>query len=150
MKLITSQPAVLSYAGENSRSKIADLRALGFSDPVRLITSLPSVLGYATASIRGKIADLFELGFPDPVNLITSLPAIMGYARERLLLCGKIVMQLCDDEKERMFLQLIKQPRTAIDAVATAQPGTWTEVRAIIAATKNAEKLKSDQARSSY
>ena len=80
------------------------------------------------------------------VNLITSLPAIMGYARERLLLCGKIVMQLCDDEKERMFLQLIKQPRTAIDAVATAQPGSWTEVRAIMASTRG--KLKFDHARS--
>ena len=55
-------------------------------------------------------------------------------------------MQLCDDEKERMFLQLIKQPRTAIDAVAAAQPDTWTEVRAIMAATRG--QLKVDHARS--
>ena len=96
--------------------------------------------------MRTKIADLRELGFADPVKMITSTPAILGYAPERLLLCGKIVMQLRDEEKERMFLQLIKQPRTAIDAVATAQPGTWTEVRAIIAATRG--KLKFDHARS--
>ena len=53
--------------------------------------------------------------------MITSVPAIMGYSRERLILCGKIVMQLRDREKERKFLRLIKQPRTAIDAVATAR-----------------------------
>ena len=52
-------------------------------------------------------------------------------------------MQLGDDDKERMFLQLIRQPRTAIDAVATAQPNTWSRVRAIIlAASKISEKLK--------
>ena len=66
--------------------------------------------------------------------MVAAIPALLGYSRERLLLCGKIVMQLGDDDKERMFLQLIRQPRTAIDAVATAQPNTWSEVRAIILA----------------
>ena len=73
--------------------------------------------------------------------MVAAIPALLGYSRERVLLCGKIVMQLGDDDKERMFLQLIRQPRTAIDAVATAQPNTWSEVRAIIlAASKIREK----------
>jgi hypothetical protein len=45
--------------------------------------------------------------------------------------------------RNECFLQLIKQPRTAIDAVATAQPGPWTEVRAIIAATKTKLEVRS-------
>ena len=86
-------------------------------------------------SIRGKIADLRELGFADPVKMITPNPAILGYAQERLLLCGWIVMGL-DNGNEQMFVGLIKEPRAVIDAVAAAQPRTWSEVRAIITRVK--------------
>jgi hypothetical protein len=136
VKMISSNPAIPSYAVENIRSKIIDLRELGFSDPVKMITSLPAILGYAIDSIRGKVDDLHQLGFADPIKMITSLPAIMGYARERLLLCGRIVMQLDEDGTDRMFAQLIKQPRAAIEAVAATQPRTWSEIRAIISAAK--------------
>ena len=63
----------------------------------------------------------------------------MGYARERLLLCGRIVMQLDEDGTDKMFAQLIKQPRAAIEAAAATQPRTWSEIRAIISAAKKAE-----------
>jgi hypothetical protein len=102
-----------------------------------MITSLPAVLGYAISNIRGRIADLRELGFADPVTMITSLPAILGYARERLILCGTIVMRLDDDNPDGMLARLIRQPHAVIDTVAAAQPRTWSEVRIIIvAATK--------------
>ena len=138
--MITTLPAILCYAVENIRTKIIGLRELGFSDPVKMITSLPAILGYAIDSIRSKLADLRQLGFADPVKMITSLPAIMGYARERLLLCGKIVMQLDDDGTDGMFAQLIRQPRAVIDAIAAAQPRTWSEVRIIAAAAKRNAK----------
>jgi hypothetical protein len=117
--------------------KISGLRELGFSDPLKMITSLPTILGYSIDSIRGKLDDLRQLGFADPVKMITSLPAILGYSRERLLLCGKIVMQLDDGGSDRMFAQFIKQPRGVIDAVAAAEPRTWSEVRIIMAAGKS-------------
>jgi hypothetical protein len=129
-------PAILGYSIDNIRGKIADLRELGFADPVKMITSLPVILGYAIYNIRGRIADLHELGFADPVKMITSSPAILGYARERLLTCGRIVMGLDDDRADQMFAQLIKQPRAVIDAVAIAQPRTWSDVQTIIVATK--------------
>jgi hypothetical protein len=137
IKMITSGPAILSYAVENVRMKISGLRELGFSDPLKMITSLPTILGYSIDSIRGKLDDLRQLGFADPVKMITSLPAILGYSRERLLLCGKIVMQLDDGGSDRMFAQFIKQPRGVIDAVAAAEPRTWSEVRIIMAAGKS-------------
>jgi hypothetical protein len=101
-----------------------------------MITSSPAILGYAIENIRGKIADLRELGFADPVKMITSLPAILGYARERLLLCGRIVMRLDDDNPDGMLARLIKQPRAVIDTVAVAQPRTWSEIRTFISAAK--------------
>ena len=42
---------------------MADLRELGFADPVKLVALFPAILGYAMDNIRGKIADLRELGF---------------------------------------------------------------------------------------
>jgi hypothetical protein len=139
VKLITSLPAIMGLAIDNMRGKIADLRVLGFADPVKMITSSPAILGYAIGNIRGKIADLRELGFADPVKMITSLPAILGYSRERLLLCGSTVMRL-DDGADGLLARLIKQPRAVIDAVAVADPRTWSEVRAIIAAAKTSTK----------
>ena len=82
------------------------------------------------------MADLRELGFADPVKMITSSPAILGYARERLLLCGRVVMRLDDDGADGMLAPLIKQSRAVIDAVALARPRTWAEVRGIILAAK--------------
>jgi hypothetical protein len=35
-----------------------------------------------------------------------------------------------------MLARLIKEPRAVIDAVAAAQPRTWSEVRAIITGVK--------------
>jgi hypothetical protein len=69
-----------------------------------------------------------------------SRPPIAGYARERLLLCGKIITEL-DEGTEGMFMQLIKQQRAVIDAVAAAQPGTWSEVRATVGQTKKREMV---------
>ena len=37
--------------------RIADLRQLGFADPVKMITSSPEILGFAIDNIRGKIAN---------------------------------------------------------------------------------------------
>ena len=65
---------------DNIRNKIADLRELGFADPVKMITSRPTILDLAIDNICGKIADLHELGFADPVTMIASTPAILTYA----------------------------------------------------------------------
>ena len=121
------------------QGKIADLRELGFADPVKMIRTNSSILGYAIDNIRGKIADLRELGFVDPVKMITSNPVILGYARERLLLCGRIIMRL-DGQTAQMFDWLINKPRALIDAVDAAQSRTWSEVRTIVAAAKNKAK----------
>jgi hypothetical protein len=67
--------------------------------------------------------------------MITLFPAILGYAQERVLLCGGIVMGL-DKGTDDMFARLIKEPRAVIDAVAAAQPRTWSEVGAIITKAK--------------
>jgi hypothetical protein len=91
-------------------------------------------------NIRGRIADLRKLGFADPVKMITSNPVILGYARDRILLCGRIIMGLHDDQTDQMFCWLIKKPRAFINAVEAAQPRTWSEVRTIVAAAKNKAK----------
>jgi hypothetical protein len=139
--MITSSPAILGYAIANIRGKIADLRELGFADPVKMITSSPAILTYAINTVRGKIADLRELGSADPVKMITSSPAILGYARERLLLCGRIIMRLHDGRTDQMFPWLIKQPRAFIDGVEAVQPRTWAEIRTIISAAKKGAAL---------
>jgi hypothetical protein len=74
--------------------------------------------------------------------MVASLPAILGYARERLLLCGRIVTRLEDGRPDVMLARLIKKPRAVIDTVAAAQPRTWSEVRAIIAAVKKKSERK--------
>src|SRR5262245_55703949 len=140
VKMITSFPAILDLAIKNIRGKIADLRELGFADPVKMITSFPAIIALAIENLRGKIVDLRELGFADPVKMITSNPLILGYARDRLLLCGRIIMRLQGDQTDEMFCWLIKKPRALIDAVEAAQPRTWSEVRTIVAAAKNKAK----------
>jgi hypothetical protein len=120
---------------DNIRGRITDLRELGFSDPVQMITSSPTTLGLAIDNIRGRIADLRELGFNDPVKMVTLRPAILGYSRERVLLCGRIVMRL-RERTDSMLGRLIKESRAVIDAVAVAQPRTWADVRAIIVVAK--------------
>ena len=61
-----------------NRSKIADLRDLGFADPVKMITSFPEIAGLTSDNVRRKIADLRDLGFADPVKMITYFPQILG------------------------------------------------------------------------
>src|SRR6185369_15349215 len=134
VKMITSSPTILGLAIDNIRGRIAGLRELGFNDPVKMITSSPTILGLAIDNIRGKITDLRELGFSDPVKMVTSRPAILGYARERVLLCSRIVMCL-EERTDNMLGRLIKESRAVIDAVAVAQPRTWTDVHAIVVAT---------------
>jgi hypothetical protein len=41
---------------DNIRNKIADLRELGFADPVKMVTSRPTILDLAIDNISGKIA----------------------------------------------------------------------------------------------
>jgi hypothetical protein len=142
VKMITARPAILGCAIDNVRGKIADLRELGFADPVKMITSSPAIMGLAIAGMRTKIANLRELGFADPVQMITSSPAILGYAPERLLLCGRILTRLEDGMADDMLARLSKEPRAVIDAVAAAQPRTWSEVRAILAAAKKSRVIK--------
>jgi len=60
------------------RRKIAELRELGFADPVEIITSTPPILRLASENLRRKIADLRDLSFTDPVKMITSLPRSSG------------------------------------------------------------------------
>jgi hypothetical protein len=131
----------LTYSIENIRSKIAGLRELGFADPVKMITSFPPILDLAMENIRDRITDLRKLGLADPVKMITSNPVILGYARERLLLCGRIVMRLHDGNPDQMLAWLIKKPRALIDAVEAAQPRTWAEIRTIISAAKKSAAL---------
>jgi hypothetical protein len=140
VKMITSNPTILGYAIDNIRGKIAGLRELGFADPIKMITSSPAILTYAINTVRGKITDLRELGFVDPVKMITSNPTILGYARERLLLCGRIVIRLHDGNPDQMFAWLIKKPRAFIDAIDAIQPRTWSQLRAIIAAARKNPK----------
>jgi hypothetical protein len=59
----------------------------------------------------------------------------LGYSRERVLLCGRIVMRL-EERTDNMLGRLIKESRAVIDAVAVAQPRTWADVRAIIVVAK--------------
>jgi hypothetical protein len=80
-----------------------------------MVTLNPSILGLAMDNIRGRIADLRELGFNDPVKMVTSRPAILGYARERVLICGRIVMRL-EERTDDMLGRLIKESRAVIDA----------------------------------
>ena len=79
----------------------------------------------------------------DPVNMITPNPAILGYAQERLLLCGRIVTGL-DNGNDQMLVRLIKEPRAVIDAVAAAQPRSWSEVRAVITRVKGTSTTLAD------
>jgi len=69
------------------------------------------------------------------VKMVTSTPTILGYARERVLHCGRIVMCL-EERTDNMLGRLIKESRAVIDAVAVAQPRTWSDVRAIIVLAK--------------
>src|SRR4029078_4287222 len=117
------------------RGRIADLHDLGFADPVKMVTSSPTILGLAIDNIRGRITELRELGFSDPVKMVTSRPAILGYARERVLLCGRIVMCL-EERTDNMLGRLIKESRAVIDAVAIAQPRTWSDVHAVMVVAK--------------
>jgi hypothetical protein len=62
--MITSSPAILELTIDNIRRKIADLRELGFTDPVKMITSSPPILGLAIDNIRGKLSDLRDSALP--------------------------------------------------------------------------------------
>ena len=135
IKMITSFPQILGLRIDNIRGRITDLRELGFNDPVKMVTSSPTILGLAIDNIRGRIADLRELGFNDPVKMVTLRPAILGYARERVLICGRIVMRL-EERTDNMLGRLIKESRAVIDAVGVAQPRTWSDVRAVIVVAK--------------
>ena len=61
--MVTLSPQILGLGIDNIRGRIADLRELGFSDPIKMVTSNPAILGLAINNIRGRIADLRELGF---------------------------------------------------------------------------------------
>ena len=50
-----------------SSDKLADLRELGFADPVKMVASFPEIAGLAIDNIRRKIADLRDLGGVAPV-----------------------------------------------------------------------------------
>jgi mTERF protein len=133
--MVTSLPTILGYSLENIRGKIAGLHKLDFADPVKMITSFPPILGYSIGNIRDKLADLRELGFADPVKVVMAKPAILGHSRERVLLCGRIIMRL-EERTGNMLGRLIKESRAVIDAVAVAQPRTWADVYAIIIVAK--------------
>ena len=74
-------------------AKIAEMRELGFSDPVQMITSNPTLLSYSLRNIRAKIENLREFGFDDPVKLITSQSTIAGLGIDNI--CGKIPPMCC-------------------------------------------------------
>jgi hypothetical protein len=133
--MIAYFPSILGLSIDNIRGRIADLHDLGFADPVKMVTLSPTILGFAIDNIRGRITDLRELGFNDPVRMVTSRPTILGYGRERVLLCGRIVMRL-EERTDNMLGRLIKESRTVIDAVAIAQPRTWSDVHAVMVAAK--------------
>jgi hypothetical protein len=115
--MIAYFPSILGFGIDNIRGRIADLRDLGAADPVKIVALNPTILGLAIDNIRGRIADLRELGFNDPVKMVSSRPAILVYARERVLLCGRIVMCL-EERTDNMLSRLIKESRAVIDAVA--------------------------------
>src|SRR2546430_2330319 len=90
------------------QGKIADLRELGFADPVKIITSSPAILNYPTSTTRRrsgvaapqttrnltmpescgqgvktihrKYAAFRECGLAAPEKIITRAPPILGYA----------------------------------------------------------------------
>jgi hypothetical protein len=131
--MITSLPAILGYGLDNIRGRITDLRELGFADPVKMVTLNPTILGLAIDNIRRRIADLRELGFNDPVKMVSSRPAILVYARERVLLCGRIVMCL-EERTDNMLGRLIKESRAVIDAVAVdlrLSKAVWAALAAV-------------------
>ena len=51
---------------DNIRGKIANLRELDFSNPVKMVTSFPTILGLTTENIGSKIVELRELVLPTP------------------------------------------------------------------------------------
>jgi hypothetical protein len=68
----------------SSWSKIEELKALGFTNPIRLITLFPGILVLSIdKNIKPKIEKLKALGFTDPVALITSSPAILGLSIDK-------------------------------------------------------------------
>ena len=112
---------------------------------MKIVTLNPTILGLAIDNIRGRIADLRELGFDDPVKMVSSHPAILVYSRERVLLCGRVIMRL-EERTDSMLGRLIKESRAVIDAVAVAQPRTWSDAHAIIVMAKRgaAKTAKAD------
>ena len=118
---------------EAMRGKIADLRTLGFADPVKMITSLPAILGLAIDNIRGKIADLRTLGFADPVKMITSSPAILGCSADRVRRAAGIALRFTII-KPYMLGTLCRKRLSILIALEAAQPGSWKEASVIIRA----------------
>jgi hypothetical protein len=76
-----------------SSDKIADLRELGFADPVKMVTSFPEIAGLAIDNVRRKIADLRKLGFADPIKIITHFPSILGLGIDNIR--GRIARGCC-------------------------------------------------------
>jgi hypothetical protein len=97
-----------------------------------MVTSFAEIAGLAIDNIRSSQCRLNTP--PDrprhPISRIAPRPAILGYARERVLIYGRIVMM------DNMLGRLIKESHAVVDAVAGAQPRTWSDVHAIIVMAK--------------
>src|SRR5262249_23307605 len=135
IKMIAYFPSILGFGIDNIRGRMADLRELGFNDTVKMVTLNPTILGLAIDNIRRRIANLRGLGFKAPEKMLTSRPSMWVSDGERMLLWGRIVMCL-EERPDNMHGRLIKESRAVIDAVAVAQPRTWSDVHAIIVVAK--------------
>ena len=64
--MIAYFPTILGLGIDNIRGRIADLRELGFADPVKMVTLSPTILGLAIDNIRGRISRPARARFQRP------------------------------------------------------------------------------------
>jgi hypothetical protein len=80
-------PASPAYPiGEPTRAERleAELRELGFTDPMKLISSHPAVLNLAAGTTGEKLDALRSLGFTDPVKLVSRAPDILTFSTDNI------------------------------------------------------------------
>ena len=109
--------------------RLADLRKLGFADPVKMITSSPAILGYAIANIEGKLVYFASVGL-DVHSLVQRFPPILGYNIDRIRLCVRLSLPLIDSLDISLSFLVTKDPATSTAAALLCKPTTLAQLRA--------------------